>query len=56
MKDDDDIKLSLVYNKKLQKTAEVSILASDKTALLTKDAIGRKKVILSIRKMIYTIS
>ena len=50
--DDDDVKLPSAHIKKMQNTAEFGILARDRTAPSTKSAVDRKKVDISIRKVI----
>lgn len=41
--------------KKLQNTTEISILVSNKMVLSIKNAVGRKKLDISIRKVICTL-
>ena len=55
MKDDDDIEFLLAHFKKMQNTTEVRTSASDKMALSTKGEVGRKKVDISVKKVICII-
>lgn len=56
IKDDNDVKLPLAYIKKLQNTSEVGTLASNEIAPSTKDVVSRKKINVSIRKVICIIN
>ena len=56
IEDGDDVKLLLAYMKKMQNTAKVGILVNDEIALSTKGAVGRKRIDVSIRKVIYITS
>lgn len=56
IEDDDDVKLSLTYIKKFQNNAEVRILVSNETVSSTKGVVRRKKINVSIRKVIYIIN
>lgn len=42
--------------KKQQNTSEIEIFASNETALSTKDAVDRRKIDVSIRKVTYIIA
>lgn len=53
IEDDNNIEFLLAHIKKLQNTAEVKILASNKIILSNKNIIDRKKVNVSIGKVIY---
>lgn len=50
IKDDDDVKFPLVNIRKMQNIAESEISAINKTVLLPKAIIGRKKLGISIIK------
>lgn len=49
---DNDIKLLSTYNKKLQNTSEVETLESDEMAISNNGIMGRKKVYVSVKKVI----
>lgn len=49
---DDNIKLLLIYIRKIQNTTKFKILASNKTALSTKTTVSRKRLDISIRKVV----
>ena len=51
-KDDDDVKFPLVHMKKMQNTAKVRTSPSNRTAPLTKGVVGRKRVDVSVKKVI----
>ena len=53
-KNDDDIELPLAHIRKMQNTAQVGTLASDGTSSSTKGAVGRKRVDVGIKRLIYT--
>ena len=55
-KDDDNVKILLAHLKKMQNIAKVGILVSDGMVPSTKGVVDRKKVDVSIRKVIYIIS
>lgn len=55
IKDDDAIKLLLAYIKNLQNTPEVETSTSYKIVISIKGVVGRKKVDVSIKKIIYEI-
>ena len=55
IEDNNNVELLSANIKKMQNTVEVGTLASDETASLTKGAMGRKRVDVSIGKVICTI-
>lgn len=52
IKNNNDVELLLPYIKKLQNTTEVETFESNDIASWTKDAVSRKKVDVTIRKVI----
>ena len=54
IEDNDNVEFSSAYIKKMQYTTEVETLASNEMALSTKGKVGRKRVDVSIRKVIGT--
>ena len=54
IEDDDDVELPSAHIKKVQNTTEVGTSASDETAPSTKGAVGRKRVDVSVGKVICT--
>ena len=51
IEDDDVVKLSLTYIRKMQNTAKIEVLAIDKMALSTKIIIGEKGLDISVKKV-----
>lgn len=51
IEDDDNVKFSLLHIRKLKNTAEVEALAIDKTVLLIKAMIDKRKSYVSVRKV-----
>lgn len=54
IEDNNDIKLLLIHIKNLQNIAKVEILRNNKTAQSIKNTVCRKRVDVSIRKIIST--